>query len=287
MRELLEYEPTLPSDAPIFILASGQRCGSTLLLRLVNSYADALLWGEHHGALNAFLTLHEDLQEWESRFAGNRRAYLLGRRDEFLPNMVPEASEIRTAAKAYLVNLFALPAAKLGKPVWGFKEVRYGAKVALFLQDLFPDCRIIHLTRDLADCFISMKRWEIADDLWDRKLTERAVWDWVRVNSSLREVADRLTNLWSIRYEDMVEDPGGFVDELAAFLGVDASAFDTSVFDHRLHGQSPRSPDDRPVTLDAEAVAFLSDPAILDAAREYGYGDFLAPYMPPSRPVSP
>lgn len=274
--DLYDHEPTVPSNAPVFVLASAQRCGSTLLQRLLNSRSDTLVWGEHNGVLNSFVGLHADLIEWESRFAGNRRAFLRSERDLFLPNMVPEEHEIRTAAKAYLVNLFALPAAKLGRPLWGFKEVRYGARVALFLQSLFPDARFVHLTRNLRDCFVSMKRWEASDDAWDRKLTERAVWDWVRINASLMEVSGDVGRLMSVRFEDMVSHPGAFIERLAEFLDVSVSEFDATVFDRRLHGQASRTSSDGPIGLDDEEIEFLSDPEIVAVATSYGYDGFPA-----------
>lgn len=274
MKELSPYEPTVPSDAPVFILASAQRCGSTLLQRLLNSRGDTLIWGEHDGVLNSFAAVHRRLLAWEARFAGNRRAFLTREEDQFLPNMVPEEHEIRTAAKTYVTNLFGLPAAKLGRPIWGFKEVRYGARVALFLQDLFPKARIIHLTRNLGDSFRSMKRWEESEDPWDRKLTERAVWDWVRINASLFEVRDDVRCLLSVRFEDMLEDPSDFLERLARFLDMDVAGFDASVFDRRLHGQGKRVSEDESMALATQEIEFLSDPEIVEVARLYGYDDF-------------
>ena len=38
------------TDTPIFIFSSG-RCGSTLMQRILNSYTDITVWGEHNGFL--------------------------------------------------------------------------------------------------------------------------------------------------------------------------------------------------------------------------------------------
>lgn len=265
------YTPTTPSDEPIFILASAQRCGSTLLQRLVNSLEDTLLWGEHQGVLMDFIKHHEVLLEWEKRFAGNRKQFLMSGRDLFLPNMVPEDHELRTAAIAYVLNLFGLPAAKLGKPRWGFKEVRYGARVVLFLQDLFPKARFIHLTRDPAACFRSMKRWELGDDDWDRGMTTRSIWDWVRINASLAEVKDQVPGMMSVRFEDMVAAPEGFTRDLAEFLGREPGDFDLSVFERRLDGQFGPAIDPTRLELTGEEEQFLADPAIAGVARKFGY----------------
>lgn len=268
---ILQYTPATPSDEPVFVLASGQRCGSTLLQRLLNSCEGTLVWGEHQGVLNRFVELHEELIDWEARFATNRKQFLMTGVDLFLPNMVPEDHEIRTAAIAYLVNLFGLPAAKLGKPRWGFKEVRYGAKVAMFLQGLFPRARFIHLTRDPAACFRSMKRWELGEDEWDRSMTERAIWDWVRVNGSLEEMGEFLPRMLTVRFEDMVADPAALVARLAGFLGNSPEDFDPGVFERRLDGQFGPKIDPAKLELTPAEEAFLADPAIVEVAEKFGY----------------
>ncbi|MEP4079128.1 sulfotransferase family protein [Haloferula sp.] len=267
-KDLCYYEPTVPGDAPIFLLGSGQRCGSTLLQRLLNSCEGVLLWGEHHGVLNTLVSINDELLAWEKKFEGNRKGFLNSDQDLFLPNMIPEDHEIRTAALAYVVNLFGLPSAKLGSPVWGFKEVRYGAVIAMFLQDLFPKARIIHLTRDVRDCFLSMKRWEDSDEEWNREMTEMAIWDWVRINGSINEVKGEINNLLTVKYEEMIGDPDAFAQRLAQFVGVDVGDFDLTIFDRKLGGSAAEQGE---VKLDPEDERFLSDPAIVKVAEACGY----------------
>jgi len=271
----ITFAVATPSERPIFVFSSSQRCGSTLLQRLLNSCPDILIWGEHIGHLNSFVWEHKVLLEWESRFSAHRKTFLLEGYDHFVPNLVPEEYELWRAAATYVVALFGVPAAKLGRSIWGFKEVRYGAHVALFLQKCFPKARFIHVTRNVVDCFISLKRWEESPDSWNREWTENSVQDWVRINSSFLTAAGNIRNLLSVRFEDMVADPQELIEQLSQFLELAPESFDRGVFDRRIHdfgkaGTAER-PKISPSDLNAEERALLSQPNVVETATEYGY----------------
>ena len=119
-----------PCGNPVFVLASGPRSGSTLVQRLLNSCPDMLIWGEHAGYLAGVVESFEALTQWQARFFLSRTGFVEDGYDQFLPNMVPLESELWDAAAAHIEALVGRPAASLGRPLWGFKEVRYGADVA-------------------------------------------------------------------------------------------------------------------------------------------------------------
>lgn len=264
------------TERPIFILASGQRCGSTLLQRLLNSCPNIVIWGEQHGYLNGFLREYRTLLDWESEYRSHREIYFRDGYDNFVTNMLPEERFLKRATILHLVGLFALPATSIGKDFWGFKEVRYDAEVALFLQRCFPEARIIHLTRNVVDCFISLKHWENAPGPWNRSWTEIFLEDWKRINASFLCATHRIHNLLRIRYEDMIENPVLFVGQLAEFVGMPPEVFDVGVFNKKIHREGPDgSVDKRPKILRSdlcdEEMELLSQVSILDVAREYGY----------------
>lgn len=268
--------PTEPSDRPIFVLACCHRTGSTLLQRLLNSCPGVLVWGEQGGYLNGFLGEFRALLDWESRFAGHRRTFLAEGYDNFVPNVVPEEEDLRAAAGAHVRALFGDPAARLGRPLWGFKEVRYGADVALFLQRCFPEARFIHLTRDIVDCFLSLKSWEESPDPWNREWTKRSLEDWQRINASFLEGREWIRRLLTVRYEDLVADPPAFVDELSRFLELPRDAFDPGVAGRILTydgdgGTRTERLRSRRADLDEEERALLSTERIAEIARAYGY----------------
>jgi hypothetical protein len=266
----------IPSEYPIFIFASGQRCGSTLLQRILNSCPEILIWGEQHGHLNGFLREYRALLQWEAKYSIHRKIFLREGYDNFVANMVPEDEDLKKAATSYILALFGTTATKYGKSIWGFKEVCYDAQVALFLQQCFPKARFIHLTRNIVDCFISLKHWENEGGTWNRRLTEMFIEDWKRVNASFQYLVDKIPQLLYVKYEDMVSDPKGFIETLSWFLGMEVEVFDSRVFIKRLHrtglskGVDLR-PKILPSDLNAEERALLSSVDIVEIGRSYGY----------------
>jgi hypothetical protein len=269
------FSPTAPTQRPIFLFAASHRCGSTLLQRLLNSCPDILIWGEQNGYLNAFVRDFRDMLDWQSRVGHHRQTFLQKGYDNFIPNLMPEAYELRGAAVAYLGALFGVPAARLGRSTWGFKEVRYGIQVALLLQECFPKARFIHLNRHIVDCLISLKHWEDSPDPWNRQWTRQSVANWERINGSFLRAGAELTNLLSVRYEDMIAGPQAFIQQLAHFLELSPAVFDHKVFNKRLHSAGEASAFTRrkirPADLDAEERALITTTGILEIAEAYGY----------------
>jgi len=149
------------TESPIFILGSG-RCGSTLLQRILNSYSDITIWGEHHGFLRDLAAGYFKLvdQPPEDRptilYTGE---HPLETPEQLEQLKAPEAwqglmngftvAEVTDHFRWLLCNVFRHRAMADGS-VWGFKEIRYGRddRVLEFLQRLFPDARFIFVVRD-------------------------------------------------------------------------------------------------------------------------------------------
>jgi hypothetical protein len=151
-----------------------------------------------------------------------------------MANMTPEAGHIDDAVRAFVEVLFARPAAEVGRPVWGFKEVRYRLAEAAALHKLFPDCRVVHITRDPRDILRSLEVWERGD--WPRSDTERAIRDWTHVGASFWS-ADAEVPPWVLRmrYEDLVADPEHWCTRIAEHCGLEQELFDAGVFGRRIH----------------------------------------------------
>lgn len=261
---------------PIFILASGQRCGSTLLQRLLNSHPEILIWGEQNGLLNGIQAEHERLQSWSHVTQRQRDRYQEGGYDTWTANMAPPQEAVQAAARAYVETLFGESARRLGKTRWGFKEVRYGVDVAQFLVLLFPEARVVHLTRDVVDCFISLKHWENEPLMgWGREQTLQALDYWQSVNAGF--LALNFSPSWylRLRYEDLLGDRERVLTELCRFLDVDQAALDLGVFANRIHIGGPIAEKPRPHiprgALDAGERALLSRPAYVAISERLGY----------------
>jgi hypothetical protein len=259
--------------APVLVLGSGQRCGSTLVQRLLSSHPDMFIWGEHEAQMAPLLELLETLQERE-RTAGRepREAYQRLGHQSFMANLMPDAAAITRAGRRFVTELFAEPARATGRHRWGFKETSYRLGHAEGLRALFPDLRVVHLTRDPRAVLMSLDEWERTAPGWDRASTRRALRDWVEVNESLVDPPGWVA---SHRYEDVVAEPEAFTRELAAFVDLDHERLDRGVFEVRLHrsGASGQAPRELRAfdSLPGELRALLDDERLRLVARRYGY----------------
>ncbi|MBV9821650.1 MAG: sulfotransferase [Actinobacteria bacterium] len=222
-------------SAPVLVLAAGQRCGSTLIQRLLSSHPDVLIWGEHAGQLRQLLAVADRLHGWTAEHGEvGRLGYARSGHQSFMANMTPEAGAVDDAVRGFVEALFARPAAAMGRPVWGFKEVRYGLAEAAALRVLFPDCRVVHIVRDPRDILRSLEVWERGG--WPRSDTELAVGDWARVGASFWSPGlDLPPWVLRVRYEDLVADPETWRLRIAEHCGLAPELLDARVFDRRIH----------------------------------------------------
>lgn len=260
---------------PVFIFGCSHRCGSTLLQRLLNSTSDVMIWGEHDGYLNDYFWNFTHLVKWADRHNEERMIFIEKGYDDFLPNIIPSVETLREAARIYILSLFAIPAARLGRKVWGFKEVRYGVEIALALQDLFPGARIIHINRNLIDVYMSLKSWEATNPEWSQEFTKRSVNNWLRINRGFIEAGREIHNLFQVRYEDMIVDPTGFTEQLAVFLDMPVEKFDQRVFARKLRifGDTGEENEEKPILIELtdQDKTLLMQPKVEEIAAAFGY----------------
>jgi hypothetical protein len=262
------------SLGPLIVLGSGQRCGTTLVQRLLNSHPDVLIWGEHGGVLAPVLRGTAYLEYWDAEFGErNRQELTQFGYDGWTANLIADRDAIDRAARSYVRALFAEPAQARGRSRWGFKEVRYGAETIARLQALFPGTRVIHVTRDPRDVLRSLDAWE-RHDHYSRESTLETLSSWRAVNQEILELHDTPWVL-SVRYEDIIADPRAFTTQLARFVGLADDALDMAVFAHKVHryGSKGRTPWNlRPYAeLDRGLRGLLSESDFVSVAAAYGY----------------
>ena len=263
-----------PADAPVLVLASGQRCGSTLIQRLLTSHKGLMIWGEHGGHLSSLLEMTDILKRWEQYVAAPARAeFEQGGHASWMANVLPGRDAVIAAARAYVLTLFGKPAAAMGRPRWGFKEVRFGFEEASAFRELFPALRVIHVTRDPRDVLVSLDSWERNEAIeWPREYTQLAVDNWARVNNSF-QAAGPLDWVLSVRYEDLTAHRDAFVADVARLLDTKPRRFDMSVFERRIAGAGAG---DRPQLRSFEELpedlrALLGADEVRSAADAYRY----------------
>jgi hypothetical protein len=269
----------LPENtAPLVVLGAGQRCGSTLVQRLLCSHPQVRIWGEHVGQLRPILAASQRLRRWtDTSGAAGRAEFAADAYRGFIANLTPERADIDRACAAFVEQLFAVPARAAGRPVWGFKEVRYGLADVLLLRELFPRLRVILVVRDPRDVVRSLDDWERAGG-WDRRDTEGALRNWVNVAAGFA-AADTdpvLRNfVLPVRYEDLVPFKQAWTKAIAGHCGLAADLLDMTVFDRRVHTVGPRGRNDRTLRewsqLPAALRALVDDDELRMVASAYGY----------------
>jgi hypothetical protein len=267
--------PEDPALAPILVLASGQRCGSTLVQRLLTSHPEIMIWGEHGGHLRRLFEMVDIMRAWDEGVAPPaREAFASGAHQSWMANVLPGRDAIDNAARAFMRAFLGDPAAALGRPRWGFKEVRFGYEDAAALRTVFPELRVVHVTRDPRKMLISLDWWEQQRGWWGRDFTKIAVSDWEGVNRSFIDAAEGRESWWiSWRYEDLTARPDEFVAAVAALVGADAGDFDASVFERRVSDYTNSG--DRRLRqwrdLPPDLRGLLDDDAVQAVARHHGY----------------
>lgn len=199
---------------PIFLLGA-PRTGTTLLQRLLNSYDDVLLWGEHAGFLRDVAQAFYVAWDHPSLFRDVKPlAELLHGSDprESWQGWMSWSSreDWRQSFRAFLELLF-VPQGLPGKRYWGFKEIRYmavpGDRTLDLLHTLYPDAIFVFIVRNAFNAIASVKRIpDGAHGLGELK-GACARWRCRYENYRAWHRSGRIRSFW-ILYEDMIEARG-------------------------------------------------------------------------------
>lgn len=240
-----DTQPIDPTDEsgdasrPIFLFSSGGRTGSTLLQRLLCSVPGVLIWGENRGAI-------AHLEE-ASRIIGGLESLGQKHAEEFrkkgslgwIAMMNPPTHDFRRAIRGFLHTYFAQTACRLGRPRWGFKEVRYGRSIARFLADLYPEARFLLLVRHPEDCIASARAtssFGLAKGLLGEVGgPEQFLRIWAELAADFLDDWGDLHRL-SLRYEDLVASPEETLASVGRFLGIPPGSFDLDAMGVRRRG---------------------------------------------------
>jgi hypothetical protein len=153
------------NEAPIFLLSTGWRAGSTLLQRILITDPRLLLWGEPLGEM----TIVSKIAEMVSHFISPRNLQLWKDQPDpsspalstsWVANLYPEANDFRLALRRFLDQWLREPAWQRGFSRWGFKEVRFGATEASLLHWLYPNAKFVIISRHPYDCYQSLASWD-------------------------------------------------------------------------------------------------------------------------------
>lgn len=212
---------------PIVILAPIQRCGSTLLQRMINAGGEAVIYGE-----NFFLS--ESLPRSVGEIAGNvdqktaitaptMEKFLSGDRGMDATTLFPDYPKYAAlVAKNFyeILDLYQKESEAKGFRHWGIKYQMRDARGAHNFLNLLPNVRLVTITRNLLDVAKSYyARWpeQLPNEQAFAQLGNR----WRTHNDFLRQI--KLPHL-AIHYEAFMDDPEGYAKKLRDATGIAVSA---------------------------------------------------------------
>ncbi len=279
--------------APLFILGF-YRGGTTLLQRMLNCFEDLAIWGEHSGFLRDFARAYGSIRSSEVRKV-NVADYAsfstyVGRFVNWANGF--DADGFLAWQRSSIARLFDCPPGLR----WGFKEIRYNdSEMMRYLTDLYPDCRILFLTRNPADILVSrmLVRWEyrFKDPAEIQDYCREFEAEWQAALAAAREMQQTSRNLAFISYETLVEErhiPQGLLD----FLEVDRRTLNQTLFRTALNRRVGSSFGDvrnrrltgREVALRVSSVReFVANSVVLGSRT----GDSTPPPAHPDRVITP
>ncbi|GIH25813.1 hypothetical protein Aph01nite_41230 [Acrocarpospora phusangensis] len=274
--DALDWPMTEP-HTPLLILGAGQRCGSTLIQRLLTSHPGVMVWGEHGGQLGRILEAVDGMLSWSDELGVQGRAeFSQSSYQGWMANLTPDNELTLRALRLFVDTLYAEPAARLDRPIWGLKEVSLTLTDARRLHVIYPDLAVILIIRNPRDVLRSLDEWErITEGRWTRALTEQAVVSWQRLAADFVAPPEAGPPVLRLRYEDVVADPTNAADLIARHTGLDVAAFDPGVFAKRVRagGEYARLPRDLHMwdALPASMRQLLDPPEIQSLLAACGY----------------
>jgi hypothetical protein len=216
------------AEAPIFLLSTGWRAGSTLLQRVLVTDPQLLLWGEPMGEMTIVSRITEmisnsispeNLRVWKEQQDPSSPELSTS----WVANLYPPSNDFRAGLQGLFDRWLREPARERGFARWGLKDVRLSATDASLLHWLYPSAKFVIISRHPYDSFRSHADagWGKVYDRYPDRLIDSA--------ASFGSHWNRLAMSWSqlpagfpavhIKYEDLI---GGKVNfrELESWLGI-------------------------------------------------------------------
>ncbi len=199
-------------DAPIFLLSSSWRSGSTILQRMVMAHnPDILIWGEPYDHCNLLDRMLDQINAFTARWPEAKYYLPIGKEfdlsNQWVANLYPELKSFKAAHRAFFDSLFGAPAKAAGYAQWGIKEVRLHTAHACYLRWLYPNARFIFLCRNPLDAYRSYRPTRE----WFRSWPDRPILtpyafgqNWAELTQDFLAHGESVDGLF-LRYEDLGE----------------------------------------------------------------------------------
>lgn len=164
IEQRFSQKPEAPTDAPVFILSSGWRTGSTLVQRLVMSSKKILVWGEPYAHAGYVSRLADSLRSFTPEYPLERDLLRAHQQrgldiDAWVANLYPNPECVLQTHRRFFLSLFADPARTENWPLWGIKATRLEHSHAVYLKWLFPCAKFLYVYRSAFDAYRSCHRF--------------------------------------------------------------------------------------------------------------------------------
>ncbi len=226
-------------NSPVIIVGPTTRCGTTLLQRLLNSTRDYIIYGENFYMFDRFPAMiqgqHMDAEQKHQATKAVRETFLNSDDDFEGSSLFPDRFQYLAAVRAgfhHLVKFYADYSRDLGFESWGIKHQIFNAQGYAFLTKLLPEAYYICIYRDLYPVTRSAKaRWP--GDYPNLAAYTRFGQRWMENINAIHKLQPKHKLIF--KYENMVADTDGHIDQLQNFLGTDR--INRAVMDRKINTQ--------------------------------------------------
>jgi len=208
---------------PTIISSPHERCGTTLIQRLLNSSKKMIVFGENEHFIKmmpecVYAVYHWHMK-WSDEFNAVRDQFIHNGLSERSDNLQPDSKEYFQATVASFYNYiycYDNSSKQYGFQKWGIKFPRLNPNHLLFLNKLLPNAKYIYIYRDLIPIAKLLKAQNRAYTL--PRLAQLAV-EWRYNMKQMAKLANH-PNTLLIRYESMQKEPLRILARLEAWCGI-------------------------------------------------------------------
>lgn len=222
---------------PIFIASPAQRCGTTLIQRLLSSSSNTLIFGE--SLANDIHLLASLFQNKQLMLAGPHNAWrstqlqhvLAGDVNDWIPDLLPDTEAYLGNFKDLLIqyaDFYQSYVQEQGRGQWGCKMPGWPVMQLGFVMQLIPEAKVVYISRPLEECIVSARTINLClDEQGTQQFSHFYTFN--ATNAPQHLPSDR--TLW-IDYQQFCENPEEGILKLEEFTGADT--IDRAVMQHKI-----------------------------------------------------
>lgn len=222
---------------PIIISSPVRRSGTTLVQRLLSSASDTLIYGESCANdfqmfTNFYLSKQLQLRQSKDWRTEQLEAVLSGKVNDWIPDLFPDIDgylDVMKNSFLRLLNFYPNYAKQQDRTIWGMKLPEWNPNNMKLVEQLYPNFKVIYITRGLEDCVRSAKKVDMVRDI--NEINQYChIW---KTYQETAKTSFKEENTLHISYESLVKNPQLILEKLEEFTG--ANKIQQSVMDFKFN----------------------------------------------------